>query len=938
MNLIREELKQLMSIRNKHRRFLHIVFVVLILLVSLPHQTALALDIPHNKETNIEFQLSTLSPEEKVGQLFLITFNGNDTSEISTIYDLIVNYHIGGVVLERDNNNFQNRDTLTLDCWSLVNNLQHLEYDHSGLGTQDSYSFNNQSPAYIPLFIAISQEGDRSSYSELVYGLSPIPSQMAIGATWNIALAEDIGEQIGKELSILGVNMLLGPSLDVLSNPSPNKSMLGVRSFGGDPYWVGKFGQAYIGGIHKGSTNKIAVIGKYFPGLGSSDRLPEEEVATVRNSLEQLKQIDLAPFFSVTGYAPSKESTIDGLLNSHIRYQGLQGNIRTTTRPISLDPKALNLLMSLEPFGTWRESGGLVISDNLGSTAIKQLYDPSGETFDISRVAVDAFIAGNDMLFLGNYGDTNDPISYQEIVSTLNFFTIKYNEDQDFAARVDEAVSRILVLKESIYRNLNSSTVFRSEHHLQEIGKGKTAEIIARQSATLINPSIQELEASLPNPPTSDDRLVILTDTEYEKVCDECFEIPTLSLTSFEDTIIKLYGPTTGRRLVRANLNSYSFKELATMLDFPNEAEQMVTDLYNASWIIIAALDIDEDRPYSQAISRLLSERQDLLQEKKIVVFAFGAPYNLDATNISKVTAFFGLYTKLPASQEVAAKILFKEFPSISGSLPVSVPGINYDLITATSPDPDRGFIIQIGDFSVNATQIPEDETLVSPIYEVEDILEIHTGIIIDHNGNPVPDGTPVTFVITSQGESTSLPLTTTQDGIASVSYHIEASDDFTIQAESSLAKSNELEITVIGNGSELTSATEMSTVTAEMSSPVPVGTKEDGITPSNGSAPQFSPWRIWSICLVIIFTASLFAYQVGASVGLVRWGLRWGFASLISGLIVYNYVALNLPGTSLIFRDSPSGFTLGLAVLLGSLFGWLLAYLYQRFSLSPKL
>ena len=90
-----------MSIRNKHRRFLHIIFVVLILLASLPHQTALALDIPHHKETNIEFQLSTLSPEEKVGQLFLITFNGNDTSEISTIYDLIVNYHIGGVVLER---------------------------------------------------------------------------------------------------------------------------------------------------------------------------------------------------------------------------------------------------------------------------------------------------------------------------------------------------------------------------------------------------------------------------------------------------------------------------------------------------------------------------------------------------------------------------------------------------------------------------------------------------------------------------------------------------------------------------------------------------------------------------------------------------------------------------------------------------------------------
>ena len=922
-----------MAIRNKCIRFFQIFLLVILLLAHIPQQSVYAYDIPRSNSQFVEYQLSTLSPEEKVGQLFLITFNGNDTSEISTIYELIVNYHIGGVVLDRDNDNFQNPDTLALDCWSLVNNLQHLEYDHSGLVIQDSFSFNNQSPAYIPLFIALSQEGNRSSYSELLYGISPIPSQMSLGATWNIDLAEDVGEQVGKELSILGVNMFLGPSLDVLSNPSPNQSSLGVRSFGGDPYWVGKFGQAYIRGLHKGSTDKIAVIGKYFPGLGSSDRLPEEEVATVRKSIEQLKQIDLAPFFSTTGYAPSEDSTVDGLLNSHIRFQGLQGNIRSTTRPISLDPQALDLLMNLEPFEIWRNSGGLVISDNLGSVAIKQLYDPSGEMFDISRVAVDAFIAGNDVLFLGNYGDTNNPISYPEIVSTLNFFTIKYKEDQDFAARVDESVSRILTLKESLYRNLSVSTVFRSEYYLQEIGKGESAEVVARQSATLINPSFLELEASLPNPPTSADRLVILTDTEYEKVCNECPETATFGITSLEDTIIKLYGPVTGRRMVRANLDSYSFKDLVTLLDFPSEAEQMITDLYNANWIIIAALDINEDRPYSQAITRLLSERQDLLQDKKIVVFAFGAPYYLDATNISKVTAFFGLYSKLPAAQEVAAKILFKEFPSITGSLPVSVPGINYDLITATSPDPSQGFLIRIGETPSDATSVPEGETPVSPVYKIEEILDIRTDIILDHNGNPVPDGTPVTFIVTSQGESTALPQTTTQDGTASITYLIESGIDFIIQAESSLAKSNELEITVLGNGSDFITGTDVATNTIEESPPAPISTETNGEDPFNGSPQPFTPWRLWGISMVIVFTASLFAYQVGASVGLVRWGLRWGFSSLLSGLLVYNYLTLNLPGTSLLFRNPPSGFSFGLVVFIGSLLGWLLAYLYQRLS-----
>lgn len=36
--------------------------------------------------------LQTMTPEEKVGQLFLVAFNGTDISSESDIYDLIVNH------------------------------------------------------------------------------------------------------------------------------------------------------------------------------------------------------------------------------------------------------------------------------------------------------------------------------------------------------------------------------------------------------------------------------------------------------------------------------------------------------------------------------------------------------------------------------------------------------------------------------------------------------------------------------------------------------------------------------------------------------------------------------------------------------------------------------------------------------------------------------
>jgi len=925
-----------MKFRNLIQQVLLIFSIVgSLIITAFPIDSAFASQFYGSPTDAAYAQLVSLTPEEKVGQLFLITFTGVDTGPASPIFDLIANYHIGGIVLDRDNDNFQNPRNMAEDCWNLVQNLQLIEYDSSYLETVDSSFEIGQTSEYIPLLIGISQEGDRSEFSELISGLSPIPSQMSLGATWDPSLAEQVGTQVGRELSSLGINLLFGPSLDVVSNPSPGQSDLGVRSFGGDPYWVGKFGQAYIRGIHNGSLNNIAVVAKYFPGLGSSDRLPEEEVATVRKSLEQLKQIDLAPFFAVTGNAPDSSSTADALLNSHIRYQGLQGNIRSTTRPISLDPQAFELLMELESLGTWRDDGGLIISDNLGSLALRQLYDPSGESYNLSRVAVDAFIAGNDILYLGNYSDQHNPIPDHEIISTLKFFALKYNEDQDFANRVDSSVLRILTLKNSIYPNLDISHVLTSENTLSEIGNSEISELVARESATLINPDHSQLDSIIQSAPTSSDRLVILSDTETTTACTECPEIRTLSTTSLEAAILRLYGPLSGNHLVRANITSYSFKDLSTLLDFPDDTKQMVIDLYNANWIIIAALDVNELRPYSLALPRLLAERQDLLRDKKIILFAYGAPYYLDATNISKLSAFFALYSKLPAAIDASARILFKELPSFPGNLPVSVPGVNYDLISATSPDPDREFQIYVGDIpdSINRTESLES-TPTAPIYHVEDIIDFHTGIILDHNGNPVPDGTPVDFIITLRGNSTYLPTVTTIDGSASTSYLVVEGYNIVASAQSSLARSSSVDINILGDsingGTDNIQGTAVEETTQPSENPSPTDEPDDN--PSETEETQTPPWRNWGFSLIVIVFVSVIAYQVGATRGLVRWGIRWSLSSFITGLLIYNYITLELPGVASLFPHGVSRISLGLCVLLGSSLAWFFVYLYQKF------
>ncbi|MFN2195010.1 MAG: glycoside hydrolase family 3 N-terminal domain-containing protein [Anaerolineales bacterium] len=383
-----------------------LIIFLLVALISGTFQTSRSAAAPAaqiSAEEKSHRLLEQLTPEEKIGQLMLVSFDGTDASEDSLIYDLIVNHHIGGVLLKREHDNFVGPENTVDSAWSLISQLQSNEWEAANQKIIDPATNELSNFSYIPLFIAISQEGDGYPYSSILNGLTPLPNQMTLGATWQPDYARQTGQILGHELSTLGFNLLLGPSLDLLEEPSPDDTgNLGTRTFGGDPFWVGEFGKAYIAGVHQGSEQRIALVGKYFPGRGSSDRPPEDEVATIRKTLEQLKQTDLAPFFAVTGDAPDQDSTVDGLLTSHIKYQGFQSNIRATTRPISFDPQAFDQLMGLPAFSIWRSSGGIMVSDELGTRAVHRFFSPSGEEFNARFVARDALLAGNDLLNIGD--------------------------------------------------------------------------------------------------------------------------------------------------------------------------------------------------------------------------------------------------------------------------------------------------------------------------------------------------------------------------------------------------------------------------------------------------------------------------------------------------------------------------------------------------------
>ena len=119
-------------------KFVSIILVSSILICSTapPFIGAAGSSLSH-----LDLQLDAMTPEEKVGQLFLLTFNGSDTSAAAPVFDLIKNYHIGGVILDRDNGNFTDPDQIPYDCWNLVRGLQLIEFNSSNLSSSDDPIF-----------------------------------------------------------------------------------------------------------------------------------------------------------------------------------------------------------------------------------------------------------------------------------------------------------------------------------------------------------------------------------------------------------------------------------------------------------------------------------------------------------------------------------------------------------------------------------------------------------------------------------------------------------------------------------------------------------------------------------------------------------------------------------------------------------------------------
>ncbi len=897
-------------------RGLRLIIVFLLLLVMLHAAFPVAAqEGGGGEEAFIAGLLPKLSPEAKVGQLFVVGFPGSSAPANSEIVDLIRNYQVGGVVLSSENGNISTDASAPEQAATLTSQLQN--WARAVRATTGA--------PFIPLFIAVQQDGDGTPNSEILSGLTPAPSYMALGATWDTGNTETVGKLVGQEMAALGVNLLLGPTLDVRMQPSTTALDPGVNVFGGDPYWVGVQGQAYVRGLRAGAQDHLAVAAKNFPGQGGLN----DASFTIDRSLEDLRNVDLPPFEQSMSNPTGKGRPLaDVLLTTDMRYRGFAGNVRERTAPVSVDSTVLKTILDEPAVKTWRDNGGLLISDAPASAVVRDYYSTTtGSPISTTQIALDAFQAGNDLLILDNL-PTDPAERAATIQSVITSFRQKYSTDPAFQARVDNTVQRILRLKYRMYPNYSPAEVIVQPAQVADnVSHGDSiVQKTASDALTLLWPDAARLTPTRPGP---DDVFLIATDTREYKDCLTCEAEPTLRANDLARSISTLYG------VPATNISTTTFSELKAFVLAQPGAPDLTSNFQRANWVVLAMQSLDPSYPAADAAQLLLNLRPDLLENKRVTGFMFGAPQGLTADEIKRFTTLYGLYGKLRPNVDVAAQALAGE-QAPTGRAPISLAALNYDLTVQTEPDPAQIIQLAVGEEVVPGQPTPPATSV--PL-RVGDTARIRTAPIMDRNGHPVPDGTPVQFIFQEDtAAAPTLQNEVTVNGVARTEYVLNKVGRLLIRATSEPALNSVTVQITTGEGGAVVATLAPTPIPTNTPLPAPTNTPRPTptITPTPvpgywetlwTQKPQRALWAEWVLGLIGVAAigGSGFLAMRARQHDRAR-ALQVALWCAVGGLAAYMWLGADLPGSEILRGFFGAGAAL-VAGLLGGvipLFYWI--------------
>ncbi|CAM3560521.1 glycoside hydrolase family 3 protein [Sphingobacterium prati] len=387
----------------------------------------------------VDAVFNTLTPKEKVAQLFLVRAHTNlGQKYIDSVAQVIQDEHLGGLVV------FQGGPVRHVDMFNRY-----------------------QSLSKVPLMITFDGEwglGMRMPDSTLSF-----PYQMTLGAVQDNQLIYRMGREVALDFHRIGMHFNFAPDVDI--NNNPKNPVIGIRSFGDNKYNVTKKAKAYMDGMVDGGI--LASI-KHFPGHGDTDVDSHYDLPQLPFDKKRLDSLEMYPFKElIKAGAPA-------VMVAHMNIPILDD---TPNMPSSISKKVVTDLLRNE-----LGFNGLTVTDAMDMKGVKKFF-PNGEA------DVQAIIAGHDLLEVSE----NSKRAIDLILKAIEEGRISQT---DIDARVKRVLAAKLWLGLDKYQAMPQQNLYADLHRasaVQLIDELSNAAITALNSTEKLKSFNKELPTAIIN-------------------------------------------------------------------------------------------------------------------------------------------------------------------------------------------------------------------------------------------------------------------------------------------------------------------------------------------------------------------------------------------------------------------------------------------------------
>ncbi|MCF7809198.1 MAG: glycoside hydrolase family 3 [Candidatus Marinimicrobia bacterium] len=331
----------------------------------------------------------------EIGQMLMVGVRGAQlqSDKMDQVIAQVSAGEIGGIIFFK--HNIRNREQLQ----QLVEDLNNL-------------------PSEYPLFLAADEEGGKVRRLRQKQGFKEFPSAAYVGKKLSPLEAFDIYKELATQMRDAGLNLNLGPVVDV--NVNGNSPAVGKlnRSFSTDPEKVYLYSKTFIRAHHEAG---VLTTLKHFPGHGSSKHDTHNELTDITQSWIPTEQI---PFQRLID-----SDLVDMVMAGHLFDRELD-----EAYPASLSQAHIQ--------GTLRSKlgfDGVVVTDDLQMGAIIKRYT-------LEDIIIAAVNSGSDIL------QFSDPLNLDDdLPLKMRSAIIQAIRDGKISEeRIHESYQRIVSLKRKL--------------------------------------------------------------------------------------------------------------------------------------------------------------------------------------------------------------------------------------------------------------------------------------------------------------------------------------------------------------------------------------------------------------------------------------------------------------------------------------------------------